>query len=61
MVPALFEKVGSVTHKLKIEPERVAETTDSSPGLKLKEASDALIDLPEVFTITLTVNVELDW
>jgi hypothetical protein len=58
IVPAEFEKVGSVTHKLKIEPDRLTETTDNSFGLNEIEPSAAFIGFPDVFTVTLTVKVE---
>jgi hypothetical protein len=42
-VPAELEKAGSVTHKLKIELERLIEVTDNSRGLNEITPSAALM------------------
>ncbi len=57
IVPAELEKVGSVVHKVKIEPLFESETTLSSPVLKIKLPSAALIGTPPLLTLTTTEKV----
>jgi len=56
-VPALLEKAGSSTHKVKIDPDLLIEITSSNEAGKFTTASALFIALPPVLTKMLTLRI----